>query len=100
MLERVPLLERQLSDYAGVVGVDVVDRIAELAKPLHGARVLHLNAIAVGIDSVGKLQALHRIGYQFGQGFALAKPDPLPRALRHLDPNAELRTFRHSNPDS
>jgi EAL domain-containing protein (putative c-di-GMP-specific phosphodiesterase class I) len=66
----------------------------------HIARVLHLNAIAVGIDSVGKLQALHRIGYQFGQGFALAKPDPLPRALRHLDTNAELRTFRHSNPDS
>ena len=58
MLERVPLLERQLSDYAGIVGVDVVDQILELAKPLQGARVLHLNATAYG-GGVAELLATH-----------------------------------------
>ena len=58
MLERVPLLERQLSDYAGVVGIDVVDEITELAKPLQGARVLHLNATAYG-GGVAELLATH-----------------------------------------
>jgi EAL domain-containing protein (putative c-di-GMP-specific phosphodiesterase class I) len=71
--------------------------LAEVVR--HIARVLHLNAIGVGIDSVGKLQALHRIGYQFGQGFVLAKPEPLPRALRHPVSNAALRTLRESSPD-
>ncbi|MET0628932.1 MAG: glycosyltransferase [Acidimicrobiia bacterium] len=58
MLERVPLLERQLADYAGVVGVDVIDRITELARPLQGARVLHLNATAYG-GGVAELLATH-----------------------------------------
>ena len=39
MLDRVPLLEKHIDDYAGVVGTDVVDHIRELAKPLAGARV-------------------------------------------------------------
>ena len=58
MLERVPLLERQLADYAGVVGIDVIDRITELARPLQGARVLHLNATAYG-GGVAELLATH-----------------------------------------
>jgi hypothetical protein len=31
VLDRVPLLEKNLDDYAGVVGSDVVERIRELA---------------------------------------------------------------------
>ena len=58
MLDRVPLLEKHLDDYAGVVGVDVVDRIRELAEPLQGARVLHLNATAYG-GGVAELLATH-----------------------------------------
>ncbi|HEX5587464.1 MAG TPA: glycosyltransferase [Acidimicrobiia bacterium] len=58
MLERVPLLERQLADYAGVVGIDVIDQITELARPLQGARVLHLNATAYG-GGVAELLATH-----------------------------------------
>jgi trehalose synthase len=58
VLERVPLLERHLSDYAGIVGVDVIDRITEAAKPLQGARVLHVNATAYG-GGVAELLATH-----------------------------------------
>ena len=58
MLERVPLLEKDLPDYAGAVGVDVVDRILRLAEPLKGVRVLHLNATAYG-GGVAELLATH-----------------------------------------
>ncbi len=58
MLERVPLLEKQIADYAGVVGIDVVDRIVDLAEPFRGMRVLHLNATAYG-GGVAELLATH-----------------------------------------
>jgi trehalose synthase len=58
VLERVPLLEKQLTDYAGVAGVEVVDRIRRLAEPLQGLRVLHLNATAYG-GGVAELLATH-----------------------------------------
>jgi trehalose synthase len=58
LLERVPLLEKQLADYAGVVDLEVIDRIQELAEPLRGARVLHLNATAYG-GGVAELLATH-----------------------------------------
>ncbi|MEI8000539.1 MAG: glycosyltransferase [Actinomycetes bacterium] len=58
MLERVPLLERHLHDYAGVVGDDVIDHVRTLAAPLQGARVLHLNATAYG-GGVAELLATH-----------------------------------------
>jgi trehalose synthase len=41
-----------------VVGIDVVDQITELARPLQGARVLHLNATAYG-GGVAELLATH-----------------------------------------
>jgi trehalose synthase len=58
MLERVPLLEKDIDDYAPIVGDDVVARIRELAAPLAGARVLHLNATAYG-GGVAELLATH-----------------------------------------
>ena len=58
MLERVPVLEKHVDDYAGVVGIDVVDRIRALAEPLRGARVLHVNATAYG-GGVAELLATH-----------------------------------------
>jgi trehalose synthase len=58
VLEHVPLLEKQLADYAGAVGIDAVDRIMELAEPLRGAKILHLNATAYG-GGVAELLATH-----------------------------------------
>jgi trehalose synthase len=58
MLERVPLLEKELDHYGDIVGADVVDRIETLAKPLQGARILHLNATAYG-GGVAELLATH-----------------------------------------
>ncbi|MFM8305414.1 MAG: glycosyltransferase [Actinomycetota bacterium] len=58
MLERVPLLEKHVDDYADIVGDDVVERIQALAAPLRGARVLHLNATAYG-GGVAELLATH-----------------------------------------
>jgi trehalose synthase len=48
VLERVPLLEKSLGDYAPIVGADVLERIEALAEPLQGCRVLHINATAYG----------------------------------------------------
>jgi len=58
LLDRVPLLEKDLPEYAGAVGVDVVDRIHRLAEPLRGAKVLHINATAYG-GGVAELLATH-----------------------------------------
>lgn len=58
MLERVPLLEKELDDYEPLVGPDALARIRALAEPLQGARVLHVNATAYG-GGVAELLATH-----------------------------------------
>jgi trehalose synthase len=58
VLERVPLLEKDLVDYAAVVGDDAVERIRALAEPFRGARILHVNATAYG-GGVAELLATH-----------------------------------------
>ena len=59
MLERVPLLEKHLDDYAEVVGAEVDrphPRAGRSRSP--GARVLHVNATAYG-GGVAELLATH-----------------------------------------
>jgi trehalose synthase len=58
LLERVPLLDKHLDDYADVVAPGTLERIRALAEPLQGARVLHLNATAYG-GGVAELLATH-----------------------------------------
>jgi trehalose synthase len=58
MLERVPLLEKQIDDYVDVVGAETVERIREMARPLAGKRILHINATAYG-GGVAELLATH-----------------------------------------
>ncbi|MBK5289375.1 MAG: glycosyltransferase [Acidimicrobiia bacterium] len=58
MLERVPLLEKSLADYADVAGEDTIERIRAAAAPLKGARILHVNATAYG-GGVAELLATH-----------------------------------------
>ncbi len=58
MLERVPVLEKSLDDYAAVVEPGTIERIREIAAPLAGARVLHVNATAYG-GGVAELLATH-----------------------------------------
>jgi trehalose synthase len=58
VLERVPLLEKDLADYEDVAGVEAVERIRALAEPFRGARVLHVNATAYG-GGVAELLATH-----------------------------------------
>lgn len=48
MLQQVGVDVKSLRDYAPFVGEDVVEQIYQLARPLRGARVLHLNATAFG----------------------------------------------------
>ena len=48
MLGSVPLTPKSLADYVRVVGPDCIDEIRQLAAPLAGARVLHLNATSFG----------------------------------------------------
>jgi trehalose synthase len=58
VLERVPLLEKELDDYVDVVGPEAIERIRDLARPLQGKRVLHVNATAYG-GGVAELLATH-----------------------------------------
>jgi trehalose synthase len=58
VLERVPLLEKDLESYREVAGSATLDRIRALAEPLRGARVLHVNATAYG-GGVAELLATH-----------------------------------------
>jgi trehalose synthase len=58
VLERVPLLDKHLDDYADVVAPGTIERIRELAAPLRGARVLHVNATAYG-GGVAELLSTH-----------------------------------------
>jgi trehalose synthase len=58
LLERVPLLEKSLDDYATVVEPGTIERIRALAEPLRGARVLHVNPTAYG-GGVAELLATH-----------------------------------------
>jgi trehalose synthase len=58
VLERVPLLEKDIDDYIDIVGNDVIERIKKAAAPLQGARVLHVNATAYG-GGVAELLATH-----------------------------------------
>jgi trehalose synthase len=48
MTERVLTERRSLSEYTSLLGEDCVQEIRELARPLRGCRVLHLNATAAG----------------------------------------------------
>jgi len=48
MTECVLTHRRQLGEYAFLVGEECIEELQELARPLFGARVLHLNATAAG----------------------------------------------------
>ncbi|MGH7475432.1 MAG: glycosyltransferase [Longimicrobiales bacterium] len=45
---RAPYSDATLNDYAPLIGPNAVQRIRERAAPLRGARLLHVNATAVG----------------------------------------------------
>jgi trehalose synthase len=58
LLERVPLLDKNLNDFESAVEPGTLERIRELAAPLQGKRVLHVNATAYG-GGVAELLATH-----------------------------------------
>jgi trehalose synthase len=54
----VDLQEKQLEDYRSIVGDEAIEEIRELAEPLRGARVVHVNATAFGGGVAEMLQTL------------------------------------------
>ncbi len=48
MLQPVPLAQKNLSDYASIVGRSLIDEIRLLAERLAGRRILHMSATAFG----------------------------------------------------
>ena len=58
MLQPVAVEQKQLADYAPIVGEHVVEELRQLAQPLQGAKVLHVNATAFGGGVVEILQTL------------------------------------------
>lgn len=62
-MRRVEVAPKSIDEYAGLIGQAEVERIRELAKPLAGARVLHINATAYGggvAELLGTIVALKR----------------------------------------
>jgi trehalose synthase len=57
-MREVALAPKSLAEYARVVGEDVIDEIESLARPLRGARVLHISATAQGGGVAEILQTL------------------------------------------
>jgi trehalose synthase len=47
-MQNVVLASKSLADYAPVVGDDVIAEIEQLARPLQGARVIHISSTAYG----------------------------------------------------
>ncbi|MBI1885731.1 MAG: glycosyltransferase [Chloroflexi bacterium] len=58
MFGNVPLPAKRLSDYRRIVGEERLEEIRALARPLRGARVLHLNSTAFGGGVAELLSAL------------------------------------------
>jgi trehalose synthase len=58
MLQTVEVHSKNIKDYESVVGAEIVEQIREAAKPLAGARVLHINATAYGGGVAEILQTL------------------------------------------
>ena len=59
MLQPVSVAQKNLADYASIVGRPLVEEIQQLAKPLAGKRILHLSATAFGggVDARGAFPA-------------------------------------------
>lgn len=58
MLPQVEVGEKRLADYLPIVGEEAIAEITELAAPLRGARVAHINATAFGGGVAEILQTL------------------------------------------
>jgi len=58
MLKTVELQPKSLADYAPIVGDAIIEQIRAMAKPLQGARVVHVNATAFGGGVAEILQTL------------------------------------------
>jgi len=58
MTECVPTHRRSLDEYTSIVGEECLQELRELAEPLCGGRVLHLNATAAGGGVAEILKAL------------------------------------------
>lgn len=58
MLQKVDVQGKSLKDYQSIAGADIVEQIREAARPLKGARVVHINATAYGGGVAEILQTL------------------------------------------
>ena len=58
MLKRVQIEPKKLDSYRSIVGDHVVDELYQLARPLKGAHILHINATAYGGGVAEILQGL------------------------------------------
>jgi trehalose synthase len=65
-MRRVVLAPKSIREYEGLIGEEAVSEIRELAAPLRGARVLHLNATACGGGVAELLPSL--VGLKRGLG--------------------------------
>jgi trehalose synthase len=58
VLPTIPVQPRRLEDYAAEAGEDAIERLREAARPLKGARMLHINSTAFG-GGVAELLQTH-----------------------------------------
>jgi trehalose synthase len=58
MLQRIKVERKQLADYCPIAGEQVIAEIRDLAEPLQGARIVHINATAFGGGVAEALQTM------------------------------------------
>ena len=112
-MQNVVLTSKSLADYAPVAGDDVIADIEQLARPLQGARVIHISSTAYGggvaemlhtliplMNSAG-LEAEWRVISGYDEFFTVTKN--MHNALQgmSLELNPAMRaTYLHANVDN
>lgn len=102
MLEKVILKKKRIDDYAPIIGQEKVAYLKEIAKPIQGLRVLHVNATAHG-GGVSELlnstiPLLNSLGLQAEWGL-LCREEPFFEVTKHLH-NALQGKDYHLSPEA
>lgn len=100
MLEKVVLKKKKLDDYTKIIGQEKIDLIKELAKPLQGLKVIHVNATSYGggvaelLNSLAPL--LNSVGIQVDWGL-LCKEEAFFEVTKNIHNALQGKDYRFTN---
>ena len=89
MLQPVGVGTKSIADYRHLAGQALIEEINDLAEPLRGKRILHINATAMGGGVSEILYALVPADEGRGPGVRLADPDRARGVLQRHEDDAQ-----------